>query len=68
MELKHIDITHLSVSSLNTGAWLKAWLFGRASIPVGAALFDPADDKIEIIADLFGNEAYFTCSKGFWPI
>jgi ParB family chromosome partitioning protein len=51
-----------------TGAWLKAWLFGGASIPVGAALFDPADYKIEIIADLFGNEAYFACSEAFWPL
>lgn len=48
-----------------TGAWLKAWLFGGASIPVGAALFDPADYKIEIIADLFGNEAYFASSDAF---
>lgn len=51
-----------------TGAWLKAWLFGGASIPVGAALFDPADYKIETIADLFGNEAYFASSEAFWPL
>lgn len=51
-----------------TGAWLKAWLFGGASIPVGAALFDPADYKIEIIADLFGNEAYFASSDAFWAL
>jgi ParB family chromosome partitioning protein len=51
-----------------TGAWLKAWLFGGASIPVSAALFDPADYKIEIIADLFGNEAYFASAEAFWPL
>lgn len=51
-----------------TGAWLKAWLFGGASIPVGVALFDPADYKIEIIADLFGNEAYFASSDAFWAL
>ncbi|MFT4054788.1 MAG: ParB/RepB/Spo0J family partition protein [Novosphingobium sp.] len=51
-----------------TGAWLKAWLFGGASIPVGAALFDPADYKIEIIADLFGNEAYFASADAFWAL
>jgi ParB family chromosome partitioning protein len=51
-----------------TGSWLKAWLFGGASIPVGVALFDPADYKIEIIADLFGNEAYFASSDAFWAL
>lgn len=51
-----------------TGVCLKAWLFGGASIPVGAALFDPADYKIEIIADLFGNEAYFASSDAFWAL
>ncbi|MGF7156430.1 ParB/RepB/Spo0J family partition protein [Novosphingobium gossypii] len=51
-----------------TGAWLKSWLFGGASIPASAALFDPADYKIEIIADLFGNEAYFARSDAFWTL
>ncbi|WP_226635852.1 ParB/RepB/Spo0J family partition protein [Novosphingobium profundi] len=51
-----------------TGAWLKAWLFGGASIPVSAALFDIEACKIETIADLFGNEAYFASSEAFWGL
>ncbi|WP_232496209.1 ParB/RepB/Spo0J family partition protein [Novosphingobium kaempferiae] len=49
-----------------TGAWLKAWLFGGASIPVGAALFDVDAYGGEIIADLFGEDRYFACAEVFW--
>lgn len=48
------------------GLALKAWLFGGASIPVSAALFNPEAYKIETVADLFGNEAYFACAELFW--
>ena len=51
-----------------TGSWLKAWLFGGASIPVSAALFDVEACKIETIADLFGNEAYFASLEAFWAL
>lgn len=49
-----------------TGAWLKAWLFGGASIPVSAALFDLDAYSGEIIADLFGEDRYFACAEVFW--
>jgi ParB family chromosome partitioning protein len=49
-----------------TGHQLKAWLFGGASIPVSAALFDVADYAGEIVSDLFGDERYFADSATFW--
>lgn len=49
-----------------TGYSLKAWLFGGASIPVSAALFDVADYAGEIVSDLFGEERYFADSASFW--
>lgn len=49
-----------------TGHQLKAWLFGGASIPVSAALFDVADYPGEIVSDLFGEERYFADSASFW--
>ncbi|MCW1985395.1 UNVERIFIED_ORG: ParB family chromosome partitioning protein [Sphingomonas sp. R1F5B] len=49
-----------------TGAWLKSWLFGGASIPVSAALFDLDGYEGEIIADLFGEDRYFACAEVFW--
>ncbi|GAO56856.1 ParB/RepB/Spo0J family partition protein [Novosphingobium sp. MD-1] len=49
-----------------TGSSLKAWLFGGASIPVSAALFDVAAYPGEIVADLFGEERYFACAELFW--
>jgi len=48
------------------GAAIKAWLFGGSSIPVGAALFDIDAYKGGIVADLFGEEAYFASSDAFW--
>ncbi len=49
-----------------TGHSLKAWLFGGASVPVGAALFDMADYTGEVISDLFGEERYFADTASFW--
>ncbi|WP_448661507.1 ParB/RepB/Spo0J family partition protein [Sphingomonas sp. CJ20] len=49
-----------------TGHQLKAWLFGGASIPVSAALFDVSDYPGEIVSDLFGEERYFADSASFW--
>ncbi len=49
-----------------TGYQLKAWLFGGASIPVSAALFDLASYEGEIVSDLFGEEQYFADGASFW--
>ncbi|MGH6613911.1 ParB/RepB/Spo0J family partition protein [Sphingomonas sp.] len=49
-----------------TGHLLKAWLFGGASIPVSAALFDLADYPGEVVSDLFGDERYFADIASFW--
>lgn len=48
------------------GHQLKAWLFGGASIPVSAALFDVADYPGEVVSDLFGDERWFTDTASFW--
>ncbi|MDQ0250863.1 ParB family chromosome partitioning protein [Sphingomonas kyeonggiensis] len=48
------------------GHQLKAWLFGGASIPVSAALFDMADYPGEVISDLFGDERWFGDTASFW--
>lgn len=49
-----------------TGHQLKAWLFGGASVPVGAALFDMADYPGEVVSDLFGEERFFADTASFW--
>lgn len=49
-----------------TGHQLKAWLFGGASVPVGAALFDLADYSGEVVSDLFGEERFFVDTASFW--
>lgn len=49
-----------------TGHQLKAWLFGGASVPVSAALFEMAGYVGEIVSDLFGEERYFADSASFW--
>ena len=49
-----------------TGTSLKAWLFGGASIPVTAALFDLECYPGEIVSDLFGDERYFADTSTFW--
>jgi ParB family chromosome partitioning protein len=49
-----------------TGSQLKAWLFGGASIPVSAALFDLATYEGELVTDLFGEDSYFASTDAFW--
>jgi ParB family chromosome partitioning protein len=49
-----------------TGHQLKAWLFGGASIPVSAALFDVTEYPGEIVSDLFGEERWFADTAIFW--
>lgn len=49
-----------------TGAQLKTWLFGGASIPAKNALFSLDDYPGQIIADLFGEDSYFTDPNLFW--
>jgi len=49
-----------------TGAQLKTWLFGGASIPAKHALFSLDDYPGQIIADLFGDDSYFTDPNLFW--
>ncbi|RVT93137.1 ParB/RepB/Spo0J family partition protein [Sphingomonas crocodyli] len=48
------------------GHQLKAWLFGGASIPVKAALFDLDSYSGEIISDLFGEDRWFGSAADFW--
>ena len=48
------------------GEPLKAWLFGGTSIPTGVALFPLDDYPGQIIADLFGEDSYFTEPALFW--
>jgi ParB family chromosome partitioning protein len=49
-----------------TGSQLKAWLFGGASIPTSAALFDLSAFEGELVSDLFGEESYFASAQAFW--
>jgi ParB family chromosome partitioning protein len=49
-----------------TGSQLKAWLFGGASIPTSAALFDLATFEGELVSDLFGEDSYFASAEAFW--
>ena len=49
-----------------TGHQLKAWLFGGQSIPTKNALFDVAASGLAIVADLFGEDAYFADADAFW--
>ena len=51
---------------LPTGHQLKAWLFGGQSVPVGFALFDVEASGLATIADLFGEDRYFTDAEAFW--
>lgn len=51
---------------LPTGQQLKAWLFGGATIPTDHALFDVDAGGLAIIADLFGERAYFADADAFW--
>jgi ParB family transcriptional regulator, chromosome partitioning protein len=49
-----------------TGSQLKAWLFGGASIPASAAIFDLASYGGELVTDLFGEDSYFASADAFW--
>lgn len=49
-----------------TGMQLKAWLFGGASIPTKAALFDLASYEGGIVSDLFGEDSYFASAEASW--
>jgi len=49
-----------------TGHQLKNWLFGGPSIKVAHALFDVETSGLAIIADLFGEDRYFTNVDAFW--
>lgn len=49
-----------------TGSQLKAWLFGGASIPASAAIFDLANYEGELVTDLFGEDSYFASADAFW--
>ena len=51
-----------------SGHALKAWLFGGASIPVSAALFDVTAYDGAIVSDLFGDERYFADAAVFWTM
>jgi len=51
-----------------TGQRLKQWLFGGQSIPTTAALFGLADYPAPIVADLFGEECYFSDAAAFWTL
>lgn len=48
------------------GNQLKAWLFGGASISVGAALFNIADFSGQIVTNLFEEDGYFAEADAFW--
>ncbi|HET7576251.1 MAG TPA: ParB N-terminal domain-containing protein [Sphingomicrobium sp.] len=49
-----------------TGSQLKAWLFGGASIPTSAAMFDLSTYEGELVTDLFGEDSYFASAEAFW--
>ncbi|WP_447726012.1 ParB/RepB/Spo0J family partition protein [Sphingomonas koreensis] len=49
-----------------TGSALKAWLTGGQSIPARLALFDVEASGLVTIADLFGEDRYFTDPEAFW--
>jgi ParB family chromosome partitioning protein len=49
-----------------TGSALKAWLTGGQSIPARVALFDVEASGLATVADLFGEDRYFTDPQAFW--
>lgn len=51
-----------------TGQRLKGWLFGGESISTKVALFAVEDYKGAIVADLFGEDAYFEDPDLFWTM
>jgi len=50
------------------GWQLKQWLFGGQSIPTSVALFPVEDYPGQIVADLFGEDAYFADADLFWQL
>jgi ParB family chromosome partitioning protein len=50
-----------------TGHQLKAWLFGGQAIPVKHALFE-SEGREGVVADLFGEDAYFADADAFWGL
>lgn len=48
------------------GFQLKQWLFGGQSIPTAVALFPVEGYPGQIVADLFGEDAYFADADLFW--
>lgn len=50
------------------GHHVKAWLLGGSAIATDKALFDPADYKGGIVADLFGDHSYFADADLFWQM
>lgn len=50
------------------GHHVKAWLLGGNAIATDMALFDPADYKGGIVADLFGDHSYFADADLFWQM
>jgi len=48
------------------GHQLKQWLFGGQSVSTKVALFPVEDYPGQIVADLFGEEAYFADADLFW--
>lgn len=49
-----------------TGQRLKDWLFGGAHIPISNAIFDVEASGLTVVADLFGEDAYFANAAAFW--
>ena len=49
-----------------TGTQLKQWLFGGQSIATSVALFPLEQYQGRIVADLFGEDAYFADTDAFW--
>lgn len=49
-----------------TGHQLKAWLLGGQTIKAAHALFDVAASGLAIVADLFGEDAWFADPDAFW--
>ena len=49
-----------------TGFRLKDWLFGGSAIKTEYALFDIKEEKVAVVADLFGDEKFIADSDAFW--
>ncbi|WP_374550282.1 ParB/RepB/Spo0J family partition protein [Sphingobium yanoikuyae] len=83
-EIDAVTVRHLTLASkLRQREWLalldgesrppmghqvKSWLLGGNAIATGKALFDPADYKGGIVADLFGDHSYFADADLFWQM